>query len=152
MIRAVSALSLLAALVLQPGVAGAPGSRIPALYHQRLNQVGIVGSSLVFVRNGAVLHRAFEGYQDRATKRPVDEDTIYHWASITKTFTGIAIMQLRDRGLLKLDDPIINSVPELRAVHKPFGDMSAVTIRQLMSHSAGFRDGTWPWGGDKDWH
>jgi CubicO group peptidase (beta-lactamase class C family) len=39
--------------------------------------------------------------------------TIYHWASITKTMTGIAILQLRDRGLLKLDDPIVRYVPEL---------------------------------------
>ncbi len=61
-------------------------------------------------------------------------------------------MQLRDRGLLKLDDPAINYVPELRQVHNPFGDMSQVTIRHLMSHSAGFRAGTWPWGGDQPWH
>jgi len=82
----------------------------------------------------------------------VDENTIYHWASITKTFTGIAIMQLRDRGRLKLDDPILKYLPELRAVHNPYGDMSEVTLRQLLSHSAGFRDATWPWGGDKPWH
>jgi CubicO group peptidase (beta-lactamase class C family) len=61
-------------------------------------------------------------------------------------------MQLRDRGLLKLDDPIVKYLPELRAVHNRFGDMGDITLRQLMSHSAGFRDSTWPWGGDKDWH
>jgi CubicO group peptidase (beta-lactamase class C family) len=43
-------------------------------------------------------------------------------------------------------------VPELRQVHNPYGDISQVTIRQLMSHSAGFRAGTWPWGGDEPWH
>ena len=152
MIRALSALSLLAALTVQPGPAGDAWSRIAALYHQRLQQIGIVGSSLVFVRNGAVAHTAFEGHQDRATKRPVDEQTIYHWASITKTFTGIAIMQLRDRGLLSLDDPVVKYVPELREVHNPYGDISQVTIRHLMTHSAGFRAGTWPWGGDQPWH
>ena len=61
-------------------------------------------------------------------------------------------MQLRDRGLLSLDDPAIKYVPELRQVHNPFGDMSQVTIRHLMTHSAGFRAGTWPWGGDQPWH
>ena len=104
------------------------------------------------VRDGAVVHKAFEGYQDLATKRAVDENTIYHWASITKTLTGVAIMQLRDRGLLSLDDPAVKYVPELRQVHDPFGDISDVTIRQLMTHSAGFRAGTWPWGGDRPWH
>ena len=43
----------------------------------------------------------------------------YHWASITKTFTGIAIMQLRDRGLLSLDDPVVKYVPELRRGPQP---------------------------------
>jgi CubicO group peptidase (beta-lactamase class C family) len=64
--------------------------------------------------------------------------------------TGIAIMQLRDRGLLKLDDPIVRYVPELAAVHNPFGDTGAITIRELMTHSAGFANGTWRWR-DRDW-
>jgi CubicO group peptidase (beta-lactamase class C family) len=67
-------------------------------------------------------------------------------------FTGVAIMQLRDRGLLSLDDPAVKYVPELREVHNRFGDISQVTIRHLMTHSAGFRAGTWPWGGDQPWH
>ena len=126
--------------------------RVAARYHQRLQDAGIAGSSLMVVRNGAVVHQAFEGFQDLDAKRPVDEETIYHWASITKTFTGVAIMQLRDRGLIALDDPAVKYVPELRMVHNPYGDISQVTIRQLMSHSAGFRAGTWPWGGDQPWH
>ena len=69
-----------------------------------------------------------------------------HWA----TMTGIAIMQLRDRGLLSLDDPIVKYVPELARVHDPFGDPSAITLRMLMSHRAGFRGGTWPWR-DEEW-
>lgn len=125
--------------------------RVAARYHQRLQDAGIAGSSLMVVRNGAVVHKAFEGFQDLDAKRPVDEETIYHWASITKTFTGVAIMQLRDRGLIALDDPAVKYVPELRMVHNPYGDISQVTIRQLMSHSAGFRAGTWPWGGDQPW-
>src|SRR5262249_30121593 len=147
--------SLLSVLAVAPLLLQSPGdpwSRVAAIYHQRVQDAGIVGSSLMFVRNGAIVHRAFEGDQDLDAKRRVDEDTIYHWASITKTFTGVAIMQLRDRGLLSLDDPAVKYVPELRQVHNPFGDISQVTIRQLMSHSAGFRAATWPWGGDEPWH
>jgi CubicO group peptidase (beta-lactamase class C family) len=140
-----------AAILLQ-AASGDPWSRVATLYHQRLQQTGIVGSSLMVVRNGEVVHHAFAGYQDLATKRAVDENTIYHWASITKTLTGVAIMQLRDRGLLSLDDPAVKFVPELRYVHDPFGDISEVTIRHLMTHSSGFRAGTWPWGGDQPWH
>jgi CubicO group peptidase (beta-lactamase class C family) len=131
---------------------GEAWTRVVTLYRQRLADAGIVGSSLFLVRDGQIVARAMEGFQDLDARRPVDEHTIYHWASITKTFTGIAIMQLRDRGLLSLDDPIVKHVPELRRVHNPFGDISQVTIRDLMSHRGGFRAGTWPWGGDKAWH
>ena len=149
MTRALFALLFTATVAFQ---AGDPWSRVAALYHRRIQEAGIAGSSLMFVRNGAVVHTAFEGFQDLGTRRVVDEETIYHWASITKTFTGVAIMQLRDRGFFALDDPAVKYVPELRLVHNPFGDISQVTIRQLMSHSAGVRAGTWPWGGDQAWH
>ena len=121
-------------------------------YRAALGRAGIVGSSLMIVRDGRIVGRANEGLQDREAGAPVTDDTIYHWASITKTFTGIAIMQLRDRGLLSLDDPVVKFVPELRLAHDPFGDIAQVKIRHLMSHSAGFRASTWPWGGDKPWH
>ena len=133
-----------------PPVAGWPA--VERVYHQQLQSAGIIGSSLVIVRNGHIIASAVEGFQDRDAKRRVDTDTIYHWASITKTFTGIAIMQLRDRGLLNLDDPIVKYVPEFRQIHNPYGDPSQVTIRHMMTHSSGLRAPTWPWGGDEPWH
>lgn len=120
-------------------------------YDQGMRKNGIVGSSFMLIQDGQVIAQEFFGMANQEKQQPVDENTIYHWASITKTFTGIAIMQLRDRGKLKLEDPIIKYLPELKAVHNPFGDMSEITIKHLMTHSAGFRSATWPWGGDKDW-
>jgi len=116
-----------------------------ALHRAEVAKAGIAGSSFYVIRDGRTVVADHLGEQDADAHVPVDAATIYHWASITKSMTGIAIMQLRDRGLLKLDDPIIRYVPELAGVHDPFGDPSAITIRQLMSHSAGFRNGTWPW-------
>ena len=121
------------------------------LYEQELKQNGVVGSSFVFLRDNKVVAEDFYGSANLAKNQAVDENTIYHWASNTKPFTGIAIMQLRDRGLLKLDDPVTKYLPELRAVHNSFGSMDDITIRHLMTHSAGFRGGTWPWGSGKDW-
>jgi CubicO group peptidase (beta-lactamase class C family) len=121
-------------------------------YRTAVQKAGIVGSSLMLVRDGQIVARQNEGLQDLEGRALVTNDTIYHWASITKTFTGIAIMQLRDRGLLSLDDPVVKYVPELRLAHNPFGDIAQVKIRHLMSHSAGFRASTWPWGGDRPWH
>lgn len=130
-----------------------PGwAAVERFYRDHLESTGIVGSSLALVRDGAVVATASGGYQDLEAKRAVDADTIFHWASITKTFTGIAIMQLRDRGLLSLDDPIVKYVPEFRQVHDPYGDIGTVTIRHMMTHSSGLRAGTWPWGGGEPWH
>src|SRR5579884_2763241 len=114
-------------------------------YLSELRKEGFVGSSFYLVRDNKVVAREFYGMQDAEHNVPVDEDTIYHWASITKTFTGIAIMQLRDRGLLKLDDPLVKYIPELAQAHDIYGPVSAITIREAMSHSTGFRDATWPW-------
>lgn len=121
-----------------------------AMHRAEMTRASIAGSSFYFMRDGRIVAADHRGEQDADTHVPVDADTIYHWASITKTMTGIAIMQLRDRGLLTLDDPIVRYVPELAQVHNPFGDTSAITLRQLMSHSAGFGGATWRWR-DRDW-
>ncbi len=126
--------------------------RFAETYRAAVARQGVIGSSLLLVHDGEVVARVTSGLADRETARPVDDDTIFHWASITKTLTGIAVLQLRDRGKLSLDDPVVKYLPELRQVHDPFGDPSEITIRHVLSHSAGFRDPTWPWGGDKDWH
>lgn len=146
------ALTLGLATVLGAQAASPAGwDRFVTGYRAALPTHAIVGSSVAWVENGAVTASAHVGLRDRAASLPVNDDTIFHWASITKTFGAIAIMQLRDRGLIRLDDPIVKYVPELRKAHNAFGSMDAITIRQLLSHSAGFRDGTWPWAGDKPW-
>ena len=127
-----------------------PSTDLKKFYEDGLKQHGIVGSSLAVLDHNQVAFRDMAGYQDLAAKTPVDENTTFHWASVSKTFTGIAIMQLRDRGLLSLDDPIVKYVPEIAKAHDPFGPIAAITIREAMSHSAGFRDPTWPWR-DAEW-
>jgi CubicO group peptidase (beta-lactamase class C family) len=121
-----------------------------AFYKKGMADTGIVGSSLILIHDNQVVDSLSYGLADKERAIPAGERTIYHWASITKTMTGIAIMQLRDRGLLSLDDPIVKYIPELRQVHDPFGDIGDVTLRHLMTHSAGFRGATWPWK-DKPW-
>jgi CubicO group peptidase (beta-lactamase class C family) len=122
-----------------------------SFYRAALERHHVVGSSLMIVGDGRLAHQAVYGLADREARVAVTPDTIFHWASITKTFTGIAILQLRDRGLLALDDAAVKYLPELRQVRNPFGDMAQVTVRHLLSHSAGFRAPTWPWSEGKDW-
>jgi CubicO group peptidase (beta-lactamase class C family) len=120
-------------------------------FKKELADAGIAGGSFVFLRDGKMIAEEHYGLANIEKQQKADADTIYHWASNTKPFTGIAIMQLRDRGLLKLDDPATMYLPELRKIHNPFGSMDAITIRHLLTHSGGFRGGTWPWRQGKDW-
>jgi len=110
-----------------------------------LTQHGVVGGGFAFVRGPAPATQFFFGNARQEPAQPVDAETAYNWASITKTMTAIAILQLRDRGLLSLDDPAVKYVPELRQVHNSYGQIEAITIRHLLTHSAGFRNPTWPW-------
>ena len=112
----------------------------------------VAGGTLAFRSHGRTLGIASFGLADVATGRAATDDTLYHWASMTKMVTAVALMQLRDRGLLSLDDPIVNYLPEVRQVHDRFGPIDRITLGMLLSHTAGFRAPTFPWGGDKPWH
>lgn len=120
-------------------------------YHQQLKSLKTIGSATARIENGQISQADYYGLADKDKGTPVDEHTIFHWASITKTFTGISIMQLVERGKISLSDPITNYLPELKAVHNPFGDMSDITIKHVMSHSSGFRASSFPWK-RKAWH
>jgi CubicO group peptidase (beta-lactamase class C family) len=112
---------------------------------------GIVGAGIVLVKDGRLIAHHEFGYADLEHGVPTSLQSIYHYGSITKTLTAIAVMQLRDRKKLTLDDRITTYVPELRQVHDPFGSMDAITLRMLLSHSAGFQDPTWPYKQGKPW-
>jgi CubicO group peptidase (beta-lactamase class C family) len=111
----------------------------------------IIGAEAVLVRDGRITARHPIGFADRDAGERVTDRTIFHWASITKTLTAVAVMQLRDRGLLTLDDSVTRWIPELRQLHNPYGSMDVITVRMLLSHSAGFQDPTWPYDEGRPW-
>jgi CubicO group peptidase (beta-lactamase class C family) len=112
---------------------------------------GIVGAGYVLVRDGRIVGHHEFGFADREQGMPVTPQTIFHYGSITKTLTAISIMELRNQGRLSLDDHITQYIPELRLVHDAYGSMDNVTLRMLMSHSAGFQNPTWPYKQGKPW-
>jgi len=144
---------LLAALIAPPAAAQAPAgwNDFKKVFQSYVDSDKVVGASVVVLKAGRETGRYDTGFADRAAGVRVDSQTIYHWGSITKSLTGISIMQLRDRGKLSLDDKIVRWVPELRAVHDPYGMMDSITIRMLLSHTAGFQGPTWPYGNDQPW-
>ena len=83
---------------------------------------------------------AFErgyGARDAGGKSAVDADTVYRIGSITKTFTALAILALRDEGKLSLDEPAARYLPELAALRYPTRDAPPITLRHLLTHASG---------------
>ncbi len=95
--------------------------------------------------DGRLLHVAATGVRDVATGAPVDTGSVFRIASMSKSFAAAAILQLRDAGRLSLDDPAERYVPELRGLRYPTSDAPKITVRHLLTHSAGFPEDN-PWG------
>ncbi|HTB97858.1 MAG TPA: serine hydrolase domain-containing protein [Terracidiphilus sp.] len=136
---------LLTAICCVPPAAHAQVDEFHTRFNSVLTQHGIVGGGVAIVHAQDPAMQFFFGEARQGMHQRIDADTAYNWASITKTMTAIAILQLRDRKKLSLDDPAVRYVPELRQVHDEYGPIDDLTIRQLLSHSAGFRNPTWPW-------
>jgi len=75
----------------------------------------------------------------------IDEDTVFRIASMTKSFTALAILMLRDEGKLELDAPVAKYIPELASLAPPTRDSPPITVRHLLTHTAGFPEDN-PWG------
>jgi CubicO group peptidase (beta-lactamase class C family) len=97
------------------------------------------GAAVGIVHDGELAWAGGVGFADRASRRPSDPKTLYRIASITKTFTATAIMQLRDEGKLALDDPAVSFLPELESAQSPLGPIESLTIRRMLSHESGLQ-------------
>ena len=97
------------------------------------------------VIDGQVAHLGSFGVRDRASQTPITPDTAFRIASMTKSFTALAVLKLRDDGRLSLEDPVSRWIPEFARMERPTSDTPPLTIRQLLSHSAGFPEDN-PWG------
>ena len=97
------------------------------------------------VIDGRLAHVASVGVRDRASNAAVTPATAFRIASMTKSFTALAILKLRDEGKLSLEDPVSKWIPEFARMELPTRDSAPLQIRNLMSHSAGFPEDN-PWG------
>src|SRR5205085_11009034 len=86
---------------------------------------------------GAVVGPAGPGFADIGARPRPDAGTLYRIASTTKTVTATLVMQLRDEGLLALDNPAVEHLPELEAADASVAPISALTIRRMLSHESG---------------
>ncbi|MGZ4668057.1 MAG: serine hydrolase domain-containing protein [Blastococcus sp.] len=101
-----------------------------------LNRRPAVGLALGVVGTGGRAEFSAHGVADIASGRPVTEDTVFRVASITKTFTAVALMQLCERGLVDLDAPADDYLRTYRLLPATPGGRPA-TVRHLLTHTAG---------------
>src|SRR5512132_3342836 len=97
------------------------------------------------VIDGELAHLGSFGVRDRASNTPVTPDTAFRIASMTKSVTALAVLKLRDDGRLSLEDPVSRWIPAFARMERPTRDTPPLTVRQLLSHSAGFPEDN-PWG------
>lgn len=97
------------------------------------------------VQDGRLIYVKGTGEQDVDSRRPVSSASLFRIASMSKAFTALAILKLRDEGRLNLEAPAETYVPELKAWVYPTSDSPKITVRNLLTHSAGFVEDN-PWG------
>src|SRR6266581_1057481 len=119
------------------GLVAAGASELGARLNGFVRASRLPGAAAGVVHGDELAWMAGAGFADTGAQRPSRPETLYRIASITKTFTGTAIMQLRDAGQLGLDDPAVDYLPGLRGAVSPFTTTEAVTIRRMLSHESG---------------
>ncbi len=118
---------------------------IDQLYKDYAEKNHFPGLVYGIVVDGKLVHTGNIGYTDLDTKTPATSKSAFRIASMTKSFTAMAILKLRDEGKLKLDDPASLYIPEMKNTHYLTKDAAPITIRNLLTHSAGFPEDN-PWG------
>ncbi len=103
------------------------------------------GVAFGIVVDGKLAFAGSDGYTNIEKKTPVTTSSLFRIASMSKSFTAMAIVKLRDDGKLNLDDPAYLYVPELKDLKYPTADSRHITIWQLLTHGAGFPEDN-PWG------
>jgi CubicO group peptidase (beta-lactamase class C family) len=115
---------------------------IPARMKDLVDKNEVSGVVTLLATKDKILHTSAVGMADVETKTPMSEDSIFWIASMTKPITGVAILMLQDEGKLSVEDPVAKYIPEFASINTGQGKPANITIKQLMSHTAGLAENT----------
>ncbi len=101
-----------------------------------MNKHALSGMVVGVVQAGKPVYAKGFGLAEAKSKKPVTTDTVFRIASISKTFTAIAVMQLWEQGKFKLDDPVNHYLKTYQVLH-PDPAAPPVTIRHMLTHTSG---------------
>ncbi len=131
--------------VLAQPITGFGSAELDTFILQKMHQARLPGLSVLVVKDDEVVWAKAYGFADIDAPRPVTSDTPFYLASISKTFTATAVMQLWEQGLIGLDDDINVYLPF--SIRNPVFPSTPITFRMLLSHGSrmGRRDGSIPY-------
>ena len=118
---------------------------VERLFNAWVKQRHMPGAVVGILIDGELAWVKTAGVRELDGRAPVTPDTVFRIASMTKSFTALSILKLRDEGKLSLDDPVARYVPAAADLPYPTKDSPALTIRHLLTHSEGFPEDN-PWG------
>lgn len=125
-------------------IAAAPdaalAARIDQVVDRAIAEQRLVGTVVLVARNGKVVYHRAAGLADREAGRPMREDAIFRFSSVTKPFVTAAAMRLVQDGKLHLDDPVTKWLPDFRP-RLADGSEPVITLRQLLDHTSGLTYG-----------
>ncbi len=134
-------LSCLLILTLLPGMLAANEAELEQtltpFIEQMMEEHNVQGFVLAVTSKDEVLYQKTFGIKNMYTKEPETGGSLFHMASVTKTFVGTALMQLHEQGRLDVDRPVVDVVPYFVLVDGRYKDL---TIRQFASHISGMPD------------
>ena len=108
--------------------------RIPTL----MTETAVPGVSIALVKDAKLVWRRGFGVKDNASKEPVDDDTVFEAASVSKTVFAYAVMKLGEKGVIDLDTPLTKYAATRVLEGDPRLDL--ITARHVLSHTSGFQD------------
>ena len=111
--------------------------RIDTYLQALVERQQIPGLTVAATRNNTIVYTGAFGFRNITTKEPMKPGNIFHWASVSKTFVATAILQLVEKGKIKLDDKLITYLPYFKLKDENYKN---ITIRQMLNHTSGIGD------------
>jgi CubicO group peptidase (beta-lactamase class C family) len=150
----ISSLAIIASLALAspslaaspppPAIAATPdaalAARLDKVIDAAIAEQRLVGTVVLVARDGKIVYRRAAGLSDREAGRPMREDAVFRFSSVTKPFVSVTVMKLVEDGKLRLDDPVTRWLPDFRPKLAD-GTEPVITLRQLLNHTSGLTYG-----------
>lgn len=146
-VRAAGPLAPLVASLLLVSAVRAESPKLPgvgAALQEQVDRHEIAGAVTMVVSKDRVLHLETTGLADMAAHKPMQADTVFWIASMTKPITATAVLMLQDEGKLDVHDPVAKYLPEFANLKTPSGQPANLTLIQILTHTSGLGEAGGP--------